>query len=192
MADSKGFLISAYGAFWDRAEVDWKPGQGGKRQLLGHVGGNALTRRVCDFRTSAGFYVLWNDYRAVYVGMARGNEGIFNRLLDHTDKKDADWSRFSWFSTDTVVDDKKHDGWAVTTPRQRISSLSDESLVKEAEALLILTLGTYTTGYQNKMKFARASEWTQVTLADYAPWGLCRKVDAAPFSKRKFDLWDES
>src|SRR3954470_23560325 len=72
-----GHLVGAYGMFWERGEVNWWPGSGPAAwQLLGRVNKNKPKVRVCDFRKAQGFYVLFDDFRANYVGLARGNYGI--------------------------------------------------------------------------------------------------------------------
>jgi hypothetical protein len=79
----KKHLIGAYGLFWDRAAVDWKPGPGNQWQLLGTIGERRPKLQICDFRRARGFYLLFNDHGATYVGLARGSEGIGQRLRRH-------------------------------------------------------------------------------------------------------------
>ncbi len=68
-------LFGAFGMFWDRANVDWSPGGGPQAwQLLGVSGGRTPT--VCDFRLARGFYLLFDDHGAHYVGIARGSQGL--------------------------------------------------------------------------------------------------------------------
>lgn len=55
-------LIRAFGLFWERDEVDWRPGPGGQFRLLGRVGGKSKNLRVADFREQKGVYVLYNDH----------------------------------------------------------------------------------------------------------------------------------
>lgn len=195
MAASKtkdGYLVTAYGLFWDRHEVVWHPGGGNAWQLLGHnSGAQDKTRLVCDFRRAGGFYVLWNEYRAVYVGLARGSQGLFSRLRVHDTSKSEDWDRFSWFCIDDVIKNDRHTGWALTQAREEISAVTDRILVRDAEALLILNLGTYKTGYQNRMSFQNAQEWKQVTYMDYAPDGLMRKVSPSFVNRRLLADWDK-
>lgn len=182
-------IFNAYGLFWERSEVVWRPGQGGRRQLLGRVGTRRPGLRMCDFRASAGIYILWNDYRAVYVGMARGNEGLMQRLADHNTKK-QEWTRFSWFSIDTLLDiDDKHIGWMRVEPRLSTPALRDETLVRQCEALLILALGTHSLQAQRKMVLEGAREWKQVVWADYAKGGVCHRVAPDLLDKRNFDGW---
>jgi len=95
-------LVGAYGMFWERNEVNWYPGSGPAAwQLLGRVNVNQPKVRVCDFRKAQGFYVLFDEFRATYVGLARGVQGIGSRLRTHDDRRE-DWSRFCWFSFDDV------------------------------------------------------------------------------------------
>jgi hypothetical protein len=177
--------------FWDRSEVDWKRGSGPVSwQLLGHRGTRRPSIRVCDFRRAAGFYVLWNDYRATYVGLARGSGGIGARLRAHNDDTSQDWTRFSWFSFDDVHDGDA-DGWSRVAIRDALEQATTESVVRECEALLITILGTYSGGWQRRMNFARGQEWQQITTQDFAPDGVCRRVASDGFTDRAiFEDWD--
>ena len=56
-------------------------------------------------------------------------------------------------------------------------------------SFLILNLGTYKTGYQNRMSFQNAQEWKQVTYMDYAPDGLMRKVSPGFVNRRLLTDW---
>ena len=77
-------LIGAYGMFWERDAVNWTPGiSPTKWQLLGFRGRHRPKLRVCDMRTAQGFYVLFDEFRATYVGLARGRGGIGARLKVH-------------------------------------------------------------------------------------------------------------
>lgn len=185
-------LIGAFGMFWKREEVNWKRGSGPVSwELLGYLGQQRPGLRVCNFRRAAGFYVLWNDYRATYVGLARGDGGLGARLRAHNDDEAKDWSRFSWFSFDDVQDRGAVDGWAEPEFRNALAEASTDTVVRECEALLITVLGTYTGGSQRRMGFQAGREWTQVTTQDYAPGGVCRRVARDGFADHKiFDDWD--
>jgi hypothetical protein len=167
--------------------VDWKPGRGRKRHLLGYVDEPEV--RFCDFRRAACIYVLWTPYRAIYVGMARGREGLFDRLSDHAEgaREKRDWTRFSWYSIDAVTDSDVG-GWCETEPRLDFS-LSDDTAVRDIEALMIVTLGSFEAKHQNRMKFLNAQEWFQSSVADFGPDGLAREVDPSPFSGETFEFW---
>lgn len=180
------YLIGAYGLFWSREEVEWLPGRGGKRHLFGY---RDKPTQFCDFRRAAGIYVLWSPYRAIYVGMARGNEGLFDRLADHAEGPRAkeEWTRFSWYSVDSVVDGTM-EGWCETQPRLDFS-LSDDTAVRDIEALMILTLGSFEAKYQNRMKFLNASEWKQADLMAFGPNAPARDVDPTPFSGWWHGFW---
>lgn len=46
--DEERYLIDAYGLFWNRHEIDWRPGGGVSWQLLGHRGGGSrATQSIC-------------------------------------------------------------------------------------------------------------------------------------------------
>ena len=63
--------------------------------------------------------MLWNEHRAVYVGLARGSQGLFSRLRVHDQNKAEDWDRFSWFCIDDIVPNDRHPGWALTQTRSK-------------------------------------------------------------------------
>lgn len=184
-----GHLITAYGQFWARDEVHWAPTAGGRKQLLGYRGTNRPGIRLCDFRLAAGVYILWNDYRAVYVGLARGADGLFQRLAMHNVKK-KEWNRFSWFSVDPVVESDDYDYWCDIEYRAEGSPTPGVSeLVRELEALLIMALGTHSLAAQRRMNFLDGTEWLQVTDQSYAPGGVCSKVDPGPLDRRLLEGW---
>ena len=185
-------LIGAFGMFWKREEVNWKRGSGPVSwEMLGYRGAVRPGLRVCDFRRAAGFYVLWNDYRATYVGLARGDGGLGSRLRAHNDDDTKDWSRFSWFSFDDVQDADVFEGWSEPLFRDALGDATHTTVVRECEALLITVLGTYTGGSQRRMAFLTGKEWTQVTTQDYAPGGICRRVAREGFADRAiFEDWD--
>jgi len=170
---SVGHLVGAYGMFWERDQVNWSPGSGPNAwQLLGRVHKNKPSLRACDFRRAQGFYVLFDEFRAIYVGLARGPQGIGARLRSHDDQRD-DWSRFCWFSFDDVVSSLP-DGWSVVKRRDAVRNVSSETVLRECEALLITILGSRD---QNAMRFQGATKWSQLRESDFLPSGIARKVD---------------
>ena len=166
-------LIGAYGMFWERKAVYWTPGQTPKRwQLLGHRNTNKPALRVCDFRQAKGFYVLFDEFRATYVGLARGVDGIGGRLKDHNKNKDH-WNRFCWFSFDDCIDvGRSLPLWQCIKPRDALRNMNAETVLRESEALLITILGTD----QNDMRFQGAHEWQQLTAANFVRGGVGLKV----------------
>lgn len=180
---TKPRLIGAFGMFWNRDEVNWNPGSGPAAwQLLGRINKNKGPLRVCDFRRAHGFYVLFDEFRATYVGLARGQHGIGSRLRTHNNSKDKEWQRFCWFAFDDVLDAKKREGWSVTRHKDQISKASADLVLRECEALLITILGSKA---QNKMKFQDAKEWHQLRESDLLPRGIATKVDPGGFT----DYW---
>lgn len=94
MADT---LITSVGLFWRRDHVFWGiPNNAGS--LLG-VDAENKTAKVVNFRSQVGIYVLYADYKPVYVGQSgKGNQRLFIRLKQHTiDDLAERWDRFSWF-----------------------------------------------------------------------------------------------
>lgn len=180
---ASGHLVGAYGMFWVRDEVFWHPGQGpNKWQLLGRQNKNQGALRICDFRQAKGLYVLFDDYGASYVGLARGKQGIGQRLKAHHSEQRKTWSRFCWFSFDDVKD-AKADGWSTVVGRDAVKSAGAEGVVRELEALLIKVLGSR---QQNQMQFLEGRPWEQVTLADCQPGHALTKVDRSPVLQPEF------
>ena len=90
-------LIKNYGLFWKAEDVFWgKPGNSGS--LLG-VRAKAHTSDPVDFREQTGIYVLYADYKIVYIGQAGyGYKKLFDRLKNHlSDDLSGRWNQFSWF-----------------------------------------------------------------------------------------------
>lgn len=191
---SADHLFGAFGMFWERDSVDWSPGVGGRKwQLLGYTGNKRPGLRVCDFRAARGFYILFDDHGAHYVGIARGQEGLGARLRKHHEEKTT-WSRFCWFSFDGVVDGDK-EGWSNVALRDAVESATPDLVVRECEALLIEVLGTgrvlkdaraggRQVRVQNAMNFAGAVRWEQLREANFQPGGVALKVDATGFTDR--------
>ena len=123
-------MFGAYGMLWLREEVNWNPGAGPAAwQLLGRLNRNKGAQRVCDFRRTQGFYVLFDEFRANYVGLARGRGGIGARLRTHNATK-PDWQRFCWFAFDDVLDTKM-DGWSEIEHKTAISKVSADLVLRE-------------------------------------------------------------
>ncbi|MFX1740043.1 GIY-YIG nuclease family protein [Paraburkholderia kururiensis] len=82
--------------FWGRGN------QAGR--LLG-VPSNGKKTEPFDFREQIGIYVLYADYKVVYVGQAGvGKQSLFSRLKQHRkDDLAGRWDRFSWFGVLRVV-----------------------------------------------------------------------------------------
>jgi hypothetical protein len=98
-------MIACYGLFWREDYVFWgAPKNPGK--LFGVLSSRAGSSMV-DFREQTGVYILYSDYKIIYVGQAgNGNQKLFLRLRNH--RKDAlakRWNQFSWFGTRWVKGD---------------------------------------------------------------------------------------
>ncbi|HVV77178.1 MAG TPA: hypothetical protein VHC43_14200 [Mycobacteriales bacterium] len=174
---ARAHLIGAYGMFWDRHEVSWRPGSGPAAwQLLGHVNRVKPKVRVCDFRKAQGFYILFDDFRANYVGLARGRHGIGARLRTHNQSAQRrPWNRFCFFTFDDVVDDRSLPGWSKIKPREALRNMSADLVLRECEALLITVLGS---DAQNQMNFQHAQRWEQLRESDFLPGGIAARVAA--------------
>lgn len=182
MPERSSHLIGAYGMFWDRSEVNWRPGSGPAAwQLLGRINSQRGALRVCDFRRAQGFYVLFDEFRATYVGLARGRYGMGQRLRAHDNDASKNWQRFCWFAFDDVGN-SRWEGWAQIERRNEISNAASDMVLRECEALLITVLGSRD---QNEMRFQSAKRWEQLREADLLPGGLAGRVDPGGFT----DTW---
>ncbi|MEL6497154.1 MAG: hypothetical protein AAGJ54_13120 [Planctomycetota bacterium] len=94
-------MIKTVGLFWRRDGVNW--GYQGKAGTLLGVRSEGVSRQV-DFREQTGVYVLYSDYKIVYIGQAgSGNQKLFIRLRQHCKDDLAErWDRFSWFGLRAV------------------------------------------------------------------------------------------
>ncbi len=190
---SQAFLIGAYGMFWDRESVEWRPGSGGGAwQLLGRLHTNQPKLRVCDFRMAQGFYILLDEHGANYVGLARGREGIGARLQAHNEDPDKSWSRFCWFSFDGVVDvGPNRKGWSVVQRRPGLEKeVTADLVLRECEALLIQVLGSSRAirrgvRGQSEMAFQHGVKWEQLREHDFQPTGRARRVDPTGFTETR-------
>lgn len=154
----------------------------------------SVPARLCDFRSAQGFYVLFDDHGAHYVGLARGKQGIGARLQKHHAEKST-WSRFCWFAFDGV-EDADLDGWSRLRKKDVVKNASADLVLRECEALLIEVLGTgrvlkdvgegRQVRVQNSMQFAGgAIRWEQVRDQHFQPGGVAHKVDPVGFT----DSW---
>lgn len=101
--DDKKTLIKTVGFFWRARDVFWgRPRNPGK--LLGKPSSNKKSDPI-DFREQAGIYVLYSDFRIVYVGQTgKGEQNLFVRLRQHRfDDLAGRWDRFSWFGVRRVL-----------------------------------------------------------------------------------------
>ena len=95
-------LISSLGLFWREDYVFWGAGNQSGR-LLG-VPATNRTAKPIDFREQIGIYVLYSDYKIIYVGQSgSGEQKLFARIKQHRkDDLAGRWNRFSWFGTRRV------------------------------------------------------------------------------------------
>lgn len=159
--------ITSYGLFWREDEIDWEPGKGRRDsfRLLGRVGANTGTIRICDFRHQSGIYILYDDYGPNYVGLTRAL-GLGQRLKNHTsDRHAGKWDRFSWFGFKNISDNKNQSGLSQLESGKDKVSTSQHTTIGDLEALLIVAMGTRSN--KSKMKFSDASLWEQIPYDKY-------------------------
>ena len=98
-------LIKNYGLFWKADHVFWgKPNVSGT--LMG-IPAKSRTFGNVDFREQTGIYVLYRDFRIIYIGQAGHGDStrkLFQRLKDHrSDHLAGRWDSFSWFGLRKVT-----------------------------------------------------------------------------------------
>ena len=90
------FTVKAYGLYWERSLVDWRPTNGA-------VWGQQDEKSTpVNFADQDGIYLLHKGSEVCYVGQTRtvkGQSGLYARLrYHHRDARKADrWDTFSWF-----------------------------------------------------------------------------------------------
>lgn len=99
----ESILISNVGFFWREDHVFWGAGSSAG-SLLGVLAKN-VTAEAIDFREQSGIYVLYSDYKVLYVGQCGlGKQKLLNRLKQHrVDDLAERWDRFSWFGIRRVL-----------------------------------------------------------------------------------------
>lgn len=130
-------IIGAYGLFLEQRLVDWyaRPWR-----LRGRQGLNSGSLRIVDFRRARGVYILYNDVKVYYVGLAVGANGVGSRIRYHLDDKHSQkWNRCSWFTFDSpnvegVIGDDGVETVAQTY--NGVESLDTKDLIRDLEALL--------------------------------------------------------
>jgi hypothetical protein len=117
-------LINAFGMFWSRDQVTWRPSM---PYLLGVQQSGSTP---VNFTEQAGVYVLYDVHRPIYVGkVTEPRLGL--RLHEHTrDRLTSRWTRFSWFGVRGVTGTGK----LTAIPAAEIAVTS---LIATMEALLI-------------------------------------------------------
>jgi hypothetical protein len=97
----KQLLIHNVGLFWNAEKVNWgSRGKDNEGKLEG-VLARKKTSDPVDFREQIGIYVLYSNFRIIYVGQTGGagsTQKLFTRLKQHRhDHTTERWDRFSWF-----------------------------------------------------------------------------------------------
>jgi len=87
--------VLCLGAHWKASDVYWRTAP--KNGALYGVNAKNLTGHHINFAHQTGIYVLYGDYKSVYVGQSNGS--LFARLQMHFRKDDlvGRWDTFTWF-----------------------------------------------------------------------------------------------
>lgn len=162
-------IIKAYGLFWRRDEILWNPGKGNKAKideqfrLLGRNGKNLPNRRIADFRTQRGIYILYGDLGPYYAGLTR-NQTLGKRLKDHLQDEHAlGWDRFSWFGFCSVKTAKDEYGLQLLKDMATVSMTKPHFVIKDIEAILVKAMALRNVADSN---FVHADGWEQVKLSE--------------------------
>jgi len=128
---ARSTLIANMGLFWREDCVFWGASNN-KGELLGKLAGAKRSREV-DFRRQRGIYVLYSEFRIIYIGQAgSGNASLFGRLKRHTRDDLAErWDRFSWFGLDPVLS-----SWRLAATVKRAAP-NTETILNHIEGILI-------------------------------------------------------
>lgn len=91
-------IIRSYGEFWNPDAVNWRD-----KELAGSWDDNRGIRHENNFWLAKGIYVLYADFKPIYVGKALADSsGVGKRLCDHlSDRLVGRWDMFSWYSLHT-------------------------------------------------------------------------------------------
>ncbi|WP_428487111.1 GIY-YIG nuclease family protein [Rhodopila sp.] len=129
-------LIKNYGLFWKAENVYWgQVGAGNVGHIKGFTAGNA--QRTVDFSQQVGTYVLYADYKLVYVGQTGvGNNRLRARLAQHRrDHLAGRWNQFSWFGFRWVRSPNLEDDLAVLAAN--VPPDTFDVMMNQLEAILI-------------------------------------------------------
>lgn len=124
-------LVKCFGHFWNPDIIEWGGDGSGNGKLIGRIKREGKAHQI-DFWKAKGIYVLYSDFKPIYVGKAI-KTSIGKRVRDHlTDRLAGRWDMFSWYSMSrpriTEAD--------VSSPGQR--QLKPETVINTLEALAIL------------------------------------------------------
>lgn len=120
--------IKSYGEFWNPDAVSWQ-----EKKLMG-AWGDSGAHYVNNFWAAKGIYVLYADFKPIYVGKALADSsGVGKRLCDHLfDRLVGRWDMFSWYSLSKP---------SKTKPTLNLAGgrrLTTKAMVETLEAIAIL------------------------------------------------------
>lgn len=122
-------LVKSYGLFWEKEYVNWNTNSE-NGELLGNLRGKK--KQPVNFAEQVGIYILYEDYKLVYVGQAGAGDKkrLLDRLRSHTrDGLSKRWNQFSWFGFRKVLKNK--------LGKDIYSNLNKEIILNTLEAILI-------------------------------------------------------
>jgi len=131
-------IIRTFGLFWRREYINWN-----RSTENGELWGYSHHRKSSEwvnFNSQWGIYILYHDYKIVYVGQAGkgAKRTLFARLREHTrDGKNHRWNQFSWFGLKWVNKSSALSGGEnIHTNKETILSTIEAILIDGCEPLL--------------------------------------------------------
>ena len=121
-------LINAFGMYWDRAKINWK------KTVPCMLGIEQSGAKPIDFSGQVGVYILYDNYRPIYVGRTT-NDRLGKRLREHhlMSRFRGRWNRFSWFGICGVQDNGKLDSATIPSGPDQIVIAMESLLIETVE-----------------------------------------------------------
>ncbi len=93
--------ILCIGAQWQACDIYWRSSLK-NANLLG-VNARKVTSPIANFAHQTGIYILFSEFKPIYVGQANGS--LFARLQSHyrSDDLAGRWNTFTWFGMRSVT-----------------------------------------------------------------------------------------
>jgi len=126
-------LIRNYGEYWNPDLINWdQPKIKKVGELYGFAKVNGAQLKI-NFWNARGIYVLYSDFKPVYVGKAF-KTSIGSRIEAHLrDRLAGRWDMFSWFSISSIRKTQKD----VSKPAKRLYNPDKINNTLEALAIII-------------------------------------------------------
>jgi hypothetical protein len=96
-------LIRTYGEYWNPNAINWETvGSGNGSGFVGSAKEGEKKERDINCQNAQGIYVLYDNFKAIYVGKSIKTT-IALRIKTHlTDRLAGRWDLFSWYATNNI------------------------------------------------------------------------------------------